>query len=252
MVSDRLDRAADAILAAGSFVAFTGAGISVESGIPPFRGESGIWSKYDPRILELGHFSRHPDECWVVIKEIFYDYFGKAEPNDAHRFLAELEQRGLLDTLITQNIDALHFQAGSRNVIEYHGNSRLLVCTACAARKEADPELFRRLPPTCECGGILKPDFVFFGEGIPPRAARDAEQAAGRAECMLLIGTTGEVFPAAYLPRQAKAGGAVIIEVNPQPSAYTAEITDIYLPMSATTAARELRQRLTAALGPIG
>ncbi|TFG64531.1 MAG: RNA polymerase subunit sigma, partial [Spirochaetales bacterium] len=122
-LSETLARAAEKIRNALYLTAFTGAGISVESGIPPFRGKNGLWNTYDPQVLEIGYFWRHPETCWKGIKEIFYDFFGKAEPNAAHHFLADLEKRGILKTLITQNIDDLHFRAGSRNVVEFHGNS---------------------------------------------------------------------------------------------------------------------------------
>ncbi len=151
-------------------VAFTGAGISVESGVPPFRGPNGLWSSYDPKYLELSYFRRHPEKCWRILEEIFYEHFAAARPNDAHRVLARLEERGLLKSLITQNIDNLHQLAGSKKVIEFHGNTRDLLCLSCGAITGANPELVRVRPPRCSCGGILKPDCIFFGEAIPPDA----------------------------------------------------------------------------------
>jgi len=129
-----LEQAADALRRAKRAVAFTGAGISVESGIPPFRGPDGLWSRYDPQVLDLSYFHAHPLESWQVIKEIFYDYFGRARPNEAHKALARLEQAGYLQGVITQNIDNLHQEAGSRHVVEYHGTSRYLTCTACESK----------------------------------------------------------------------------------------------------------------------
>ena len=229
-LSREAEAAAEVIAGSSYLVAFTGAGISVESGIPPFRGPDGIWNRYDPRSLELDYFDSHPEDCWIVIKEIFYDFFGSAEPNGAHMALARWQHRGVLKALITQNIDDLHARAGSTNVIEYHGNSRLLRCLACRTGHPAAPTLLERLPPVCpSCGGLLKPDFVFFGEGIPAEASYAAEYAAVNADAMILIGTTGEVYPAAMLPERAKANGATVIEINPNRSNYTGPITDIFL-----------------------
>lgn len=221
------------IRSASYLTAFTGAGVSVESGIPPFRGEGGLWSKYDPRMLELDYFLARPEACWPVIREIFYDHFGAAKPNRAHEVLAAWEARGLLKVLITQNIDNLHYLAGSRNVAEFHGNSRQLLCLSCGARVEADPRLLERLPPRCSCGGLYKPDFIFFGEGIPPQAHAMAEQAAENTDLMIVIGSTGEVYPAALIPRHAADHGAKIVEINPELSSFTEAIADIHLRLRA-------------------
>ena len=228
--------AAALIRDAAYLTAFTGAGISVESGIPPFRGEGGLWSRYDPRMLELDYFLAHPETAWPVIREIFYDHFGAAQPNAAHLALARLEKDGRLQTLITQNIDNLHYRAGSRNIVEFHGNSRLLVCLGCGKRVEAEPGTLRTLPPRCPCGGIYKPDFIFFGEGIPPSAHAKAEEAARRTDVMLVIGSTGEVFPAALVPRWASEAGATIIEINPTASEFTGTVSDLHVAMKAAEA----------------
>ncbi len=224
--------------------AFTGAGISVESGIPPFRGEGGLWNKYDPRLLELSYFLKHPEVSWPVLKEIFYDHFGAARPNRAHEVLAAWEARGLLKTLITQNIDNLHFDAGSRNVVEFHGNSRTLVCLSCGARQLATPGILANLPPRCRCGGMLKPDFIFFGEGIPRAAVAASNEAADRTDCMLVVGSTGEVYPAALVPRRAKENGAALIEINPEPSEFTAD-ADLRVPLGAAEAFDLLEKELS-------
>ena len=115
-MENNLEKAIDLIVNSKYTVAFTGAGISVESGIPPFRGETGLWSKYDPNVLDLNNFNVNPIEAWKVIKEIFYDFFGEAKPNPAHFALADLEKSGLLKAIITQNIDNLHYEAGSKEV----------------------------------------------------------------------------------------------------------------------------------------
>jgi NAD-dependent deacetylase len=232
----QIKAAASLIRSAKYLTAFTGAGISVESGIPPFRGEGGLWSKYDPRMLELDNFLAHPETAWPVIREIFYDNFGKARPNKAHEVLAAWEGQGLLKTLITQNIDNLHYLAGSRNIVEFHGNSRLLVCLACGQRVEAGPALLKTLPPRCSCGGVYKPDFVFFGEGIPQSAHARSQDAARRTDVMLVVGSTGEVYPAALVPRWALEAGAKIIEINPAASEFTSSVSDIRVPLKAAEA----------------
>jgi len=226
--------------------AFTGAGISVESGIPPFRGEGGLWSTYDPRMLELGFFLAHPEKAWPVIREIFYDHFGRAQPNKAHEVLAAWEAQGLLKCLITQNIDNLHFAAGSRCIVEFHGNSRQLLCLGCGTRVEARADLLTALPPRCPCGGLYKPDFIFFGEGIPPEAHERAREATSRTDLMLVVGSTGEVYPAALVPRWAKDAGAKIIEVNPGDSEFTGSVTDIHIPLKAAEAFSLLEKELAS------
>ena len=242
---DPYARAAAAIRAARRVTAFTGAGVSVESGIPPFRGEGGLWSRYDPVFLEIGHFSRHPGRSWELIKEIFYDYFGAAEPNAAHRALAALEQRGQLQTVITQNIDNLHQEAGSREVCEFHGSSRELLCEGCAGRHPAAQVDLSRLPPSCPgCGGLLRPNFVFFGEPIPPQAMARSLAEAEASDLFVVIGTTGEVMPASSVPLLAKRNGATIVEINPGRSSYTAQITDIFLQDVATAAMGRLLDAL--------
>jgi NAD-dependent deacetylase len=241
--SSEILSAARLIRSAKHLTAFTGAGISVESGIPPFRGPDGLWAKYDPRLLEIGYFLERPEVSWPVLKEIFYDHFGAARPNRAHEVLAAWEARGLLKTVITQNVDNLHFEAGSRNVVEFHGNSRTLVCLACGARKAAAPKILASLPPRCACGGVLKPDFVFFGENIPRAASEASTAAAERTDCMLVVGSTGEVYPAALVPRRAKEHGAVLIEINPEPSEFTAS-ADVRVPLGAAEAFALIEEEL--------
>jgi NAD-dependent deacetylase len=149
-------QAAEAIKDANRAVAFTGAGISVESGIPPFRGKDGLWSKYNPTFLDITHFSQRPKESWILIKEIFYDFFGQAQPNAAHYALAVLEQNGLIQATITQNIDNLHYEAGSRTVYEFHGTSKYLVCGTCRERYHVSEIDLNVLPPLCKsCGHVL-------------------------------------------------------------------------------------------------
>jgi NAD-dependent deacetylase len=236
--------AAKRIAASRRVVALTGAGISTESGIPAFRGPEGLWSRYDPSLLQISFFRHFPERSWPVLKEIFFTHLLAAGPNPGHFALARMQQGGALKTLITQNIDGLHQQAGSSGVIEYHGSARALRCLRCGRRRAVTPRALAPEVPLCRCGGLLKPDFVLFGQGIPPRAAKSAERAARLAEVMLIVGTTGEVYPAARLPRLAKARGAFVIEVNPEESRFTGEITDLHLAERASVALPLLAARL--------
>lgn len=223
-------QAAQKIIKSQNTVAFTGAGISVESGIPPFRGSEGLWSKYDPIILDINYFYKNSHAAWNVIRELFYDFFGKASPNDGHKVLADWEEKGILKALITQNIDNLHQEAGSKNVYEFHGTASTMVCIECSATYKSSSVNLQKLPPRCEmCGGVLKPDFIFFGEGIPEDASSKSFEAAENCDVFIVIGTTGEVMPASMLPHTAKQHGAFIIEINPEVSLFTGHLTDIHL-----------------------
>lgn len=231
----------------GRGMAFTGAGVSVESGIPPFRGRGGLWNTVDPSFIELTHFYADPEGCWAKIREVFYDHWGKAEPNEAHRVLAEWMRSGFLEGIVTQNIDALHQRAGAENVIEFHGTMDELLCLQCSARYTPDRELIDQERPTCpKCGGLLKPDFVFFSEGIPKDAFDASFRMAENCAYIIVIGTSGEVMPACEIPRIAKRHGAVLIEVNPEPSSFTRTVTDIFLQGPATAIMRQLRDEVEA------
>ncbi|MFA6810841.1 MAG: NAD-dependent deacylase [Desulfoplanes sp.] len=228
-------RAASMIRGAQHVTVFTGAGISVESGIPPFRGDEGLWARYDPQCLDISFFHAYPTQAWENIREIFYDFMGKARPNAAHLDLARLEKKGMVKAVITQNIDNLHSEAGSRNLCEYHGTIRTLTCTGCGHEIPAAGVSLEHLPPRCAlCGSVLKPDFVFFGELISEDAARFAIEQTHLADVMLVVGTTGEVMPACLIPQLAKENGCTIVEVNTCPSAYTTTITDVFLQGRAT------------------
>ena len=238
-------RAAEKIRAAKRCVAFTGAGISVESGIAPFRGENGLWNKYDPKNFDIQYFYTHTKQSWEVIREIFYDLFGKIRPNFAHYALAELEAGKKINSVITQNVDNLHFDAGSVVVHEFHGSLKKLVCLDCRAKFNISRIDLSVLPPQCsKCGGILKPDVIFFGEAIPEPARTNSFNETRKADCFLLIGTTGSVAPANLIPPTAKSNGATIIEINPYASEYTASVTDIFLEDKATVAMEKLMEEI--------
>ncbi len=245
MILNDYKKAAEIIETSKFLVAFTGAGISVESGIPPFRGPTGLWSKYDPKILDINFFLTNPDISWKYIKEIFYDYMQNVNPNIAHYFLAKLENKGLLKGTITQNIDNLHQKAGSKNVVEFHGSASKLECIKCKRKFSLNSVSLESLPPLCpKCGGILKPDFVFFGEAIPKDAFEKSLFLMQNADVLLVIGTTGEIMPASELPYIAKDNGAKIIEINIQKSNYTNKITDVFLKDKATEVAKNLEKEL--------
>lgn len=247
-----LDRAAEWIRRGARVVAFTGAGISVESGIPPFRGEEGLWRQVDPSFIEIDRFCAEPLDSWRKIREIFYEHFGHARPNAAHEALARLERAGFLHAIVTQNIDYLHQDAGSRSVVEFHGQSKQLRCLSCDRTVPAEAPLLEKLPPRCTCGGLFKPDFVFFGEPIPAKAAESAFALAETADLMLVVGTSGEVMPACQIPLAAAARGVRIIEVNPVPSAFTPRITNLFLQGKAGPVLSSLAGRVLGMSGGDG
>lgn len=225
-----IEETTDLIKKSNYTIVFTGAGISVESGIPPFRGEHGLWNKYNPEVLDLSYYLENQEKCWFYIREIFYDFFANAKPNSAHLVLAKMEKNGLLKSVITQNIDNLHREAGSKTVHEFHGNSKRLKCLKCGEIYSANKIDFKNLPPKCKNDDeILKPDFIFFGEGIPHAAYSNSFADAEKAEICIIVGSTGEVMPASYIPHTAKQNGATIIEINPEESMFTNNVTDIHL-----------------------
>lgn len=241
MSNHALKNAAQALKNARCAMAFTGAGISVESGIPPFRGPGGIWAKHDPAKFEKGYFKRHPAEVWPLLKEVFFDMLKHVRPNPAHLALAELEQAGRLAGIVTQNIDGLHQKAGSRTVHEYHGSIRHMQCMQCRTLFESKTISLDRLPPPCPaCGGLLKPDIVFFGEGIPTDVHRAATDLAKQADVCLVVGTGGQVQPAARIPRIVSNRGGIVIEINLEESDFTHSVSDYTLQGKAGTRVPEL------------
>lgn len=241
----KIEKAAELIKNSKYTVAFTGAGISVESGIPPFRGDDGLWSEYDPMILDLNRYYYGSDESWPVIKRLFFDFFGKAKPNPAHEILANWEAKGLLQSIITQNIDNLHQEAGSKTVFEYHGNSRQFVCLDCGIFQEVKKTILHDTAPLClSCGGLLKPDFIFFGEQIPEPAASQSVKEAKKADLFIIIGTSGEVIPASNIPFMAKESGAKIIEINTEEGRFTHTITDVFIQGKAGEILPEIQKQI--------
>ena len=231
---DPIESAAQILSAADYAIALTGAGLSVESGIPSFRGSDGLWTKYgQPSNLSYGVFARDPQDWWerrlrdeVTPGNPTYDLkdaVDNAVPNPGHIAMAELERTGILKAIITQNVDDLHGRAGSRNLLEIHGNRNYLRCVVCGWRRPRADYAISDLPPVCrECGGVIKLDTVMFGEPIPRTTLDACFAETQRCDAMLLVGTSGAVNPAAQLPLLARERGAQIIEVNPEPTQLTA------------------------------
>jgi NAD-dependent protein deacetylase/lipoamidase len=212
---------AELIRAEQPCVALTGAGVSTESGIPDFRSAGGIWAQYDPReVASIDGFRRDPERVW--------EFYGRrlgvladARPNAAHLALAELEARGLLEAVITQNVDGLHSQAGSREVIEVHGTIATASCPVCGGTVDRD-RIRELLPvPRCAaCGAVLKPDVVMFGELLPAEAMERATALAEAARLLLVVGSSLEVWPVAGLPATTLDRGGKLAIVNREPTAY--------------------------------
>jgi NAD-dependent deacetylase len=211
-------------------VAFTGAGISVESGIPDFRSTGGLWERFDPsEYATIAAFKKNPAKVWAMLKEMDR-ILVRARPNPAHEALAALEKQGILLGVITQNVDNLHQTAGSVNVVEYHGNAHRFACLGCKGQWVREALDFNQTPLYCSCGGLIKPDVVFFGEAIPEPAMRQANTLALSCDLLLIIGSSMEVAPANLLPQVAKSTGAVIVENNLEHTRQTIYLTDYFLP----------------------
>jgi NAD-dependent deacetylase len=226
----QLKKLAAAIQSSDSIAVLTGAGISVPSGIPDFRSEDGLWTKYDPSIYaNYQQFIQDPSYFWEMHLDIMV-LLEKASPNPAHEALAALETLGNLKGVITQNIDGLHQRAGCRTVYELHGTNESSSCTICGRKYDtrtiADrlfsfekDELMRlmrkgREIPTCECGGWIKPDVILFGESMPSKTFQAAEKMAASCDILLVVGTSLQVEPAASIPFVTRNNRGKIVIVN--------------------------------------
>jgi NAD-dependent deacetylase len=197
-------------------VVLTGAGISTESGIPDFRSATGIWAEYDPmEYATIDAFRRDPVKVWEFYA-LRLEILARAEPNAGHLALAELEHRGLVQAIVTQNIDGLHQRAGSQEVIEVHGSIRTATCLECGTEARLDAP--RPLCP--RCGAIMKPGVVMFGELLPPGAMERASEVARGAALLLVVGSTLEVYPVAALPDETLLAGGALAIVNRGPTPY--------------------------------
>jgi NAD-dependent deacetylase len=210
-----VERLAELLHESGSCVVLTGAGVSTESGIPDFRSPTGIWAQYDPmEYATIEAFLANPAKVWE-----FYGMrlaaLGEAEPNDGHRALAELEQRGWVRALITQNVDGLHARAGSREIVEVHGSLRDAVCLECGTRVPMEEAVALLPAPRCpSCGRTLKPGVVMFGELLPVDGIERAFRLAAETPLLLVVGSSLEVFPVASLPEETLAAGGRLAVVN--------------------------------------
>ncbi|MCP4350358.1 MAG: NAD-dependent deacylase [Desulfobacterales bacterium] len=241
-MDDLIKKAAKDLVNSKKVVALTGAGCSVESGIPPFRGKGGVWERIDPDYAHIDKFMRDPADVWNVLIKEMKDIIDKAKPNDSHKGLAKLEDMGILQTVITQNVDGLHQLAGNKDVIEFHGSFAWQRCMDCEKFCETGKVDMSQIPPRCECGGIYRPDVIFFGEMIPHHSLLRSRQISAECDIMLVMGTSAVVHPAASMPVVAKENGAKVIEINPEATPLTDNISD-YLIMGK---AGEVMNKITA------
>jgi len=221
--------AAEALANARYAIALVGAGISVESGIPPFRGAGGLWTKHgEPPMDGYQRFMRDPGAHWQQIlarrqsDDEFTRALNAARPNAGHHAMAELERLGVLKHTISQNIDNLHFEAGSVAVTEIHGNRTKVRCVECGARWPWAEFTVTEVPPACpHCGGLVKSDTVMFGEPIPREFLAECHRQAEQADCMLIAGTSATVTPAAWFPEMVLERGGALVEVNVEPTPFS-------------------------------
>jgi NAD-dependent deacetylase len=224
-LDNSIQRAAELVRHSQHMVAFTGAGHSTPSGIPDFRSpDSGLWEKDNPmRVASIWAFRLNPKTFFKWIRPMV-DVLRNATPNPAHVALANLEQMGILKAVITQNIDDLHQRAGSRRVLELHGHMRQATCIRCYKEVPIDPPTEKRVRqgkvPRCECGGVLKPNVILFGEQLPIRVLNQAMKEARGCDLILVAGSSLEVTPAADIPFLAVESGARAIIVNLEPTAF--------------------------------
>ncbi|NIM25139.1 MAG: NAD-dependent protein deacylase [Nitrososphaeria archaeon] len=228
---------AEKLLSAKKVVFVTGAGISQESGIPTFRGKDGLWRNYDAmKLATIDAFYDNPKLVWEWYNERRQNIFS-SKPNPGHKAIAELENF-LNVVVLTQNIDGLHQKAGSSKVLELHGSIVKIKCTVCDFKDEIFTE-FTEFPPLCNCGNILRPDVVWFGEGLPQNVWQEAIIHANNCDVMIIAGTSLVVSPANTLPIYAKQNNAILIEVNPDETIMSSDM-DFSLRSTSATALPEL------------
>jgi NAD-dependent deacetylase len=260
----RIQQAVEILRQSEHVIVFSGAGMSAESGIPTFRDPGGVWDRFDPEELGtaaglLHTLTRHPDRIRDFVENAV-DIFLSARPNPGHLALGTLERMGILRTVITQNVDNLHQDAGNSRVLEIHGNLFRQQCLACGRKKLTDkksfllqirralgeietldlPSILRELPQ-CPCGSPMRPDVVMFGEQV--HDLYECFLEADNCSAMLVLGTSGVVYPAAALPQKAKEAGAMVIEINPGDSIYSG-ISDVRIPEKTGRILPEIVERL--------
>ena len=252
MISGQIQRAAEKILESSIVVAFTGAGVSVESGIPDFRNAESLWEGFDiatfDRVIDnIDAFEINAGRVWEFFQSAIA-IIEKAKPNPCHTAMRRMAEFGKLAAVVTQNVDGLHEAAGSENVIEVHGNIRNLHCDRCQTYQNWHEVRNEEITPKCSCGRVLKPDVPLFGEEIDFEAFSAARVLAMYADTLLIVGAHGSVAPVNRIPIIAKDNGAFIIEVNREKSRYTDLITDLFLMGSAAETLPKVVYRLEKAL----
>jgi NAD-dependent deacetylase len=247
VATDQVRRLAELVQSAEEVVVLTGAGISTESGIPDYRSQTGLWTRVDPmEYASIDAFRSDPAKVWGHYGPRL-EMLLAAEPNEGHRALAELEERGIVRAVVTQNIDMLHTRAGSRDVVEVHGSIRTASCQVCGARYTVEQVLARLPFPQCDaCEGVLKPDVVFFGELLPQRAIDRAYELADSADLLLVVGSTLEVYPVAALPETTLAHGGRLAIVNRGGTQYDRH-ADVVVDAGAGETLRALADALVSA-----
>ena len=219
---------------ANNITILTGAGISVESGIPDFRSPGGLWEKYDPfEYAHIDSFMKNPYKVWEMLKEMNHLLY-KAKPNFAHKALKILEDRGKKITIVTQNIDALHSMAGSSHVYEYHGVWNKLVCVKCGDSELTENYNIETIPHCPTCNFPYKPAVIFFGEPIDPHISAVSSASSKNCDLFMVIGTSAQVYPAAYLPDIAHKNNKPIIEINLEETPLTNRLNTLHLKGKAT------------------
>jgi len=220
-LDQKIKSAAQLLFDAKNAIILTGAGVSTESGIPDFRGRSGIWKEFNPLLYgNIETLKTDPSFFWKLAKRIAPTFL-KATPNSGHEALVELEELGKINCIITQNIDGLHHQAGSKNVFEVHGSLRNFNCMECKEtykQEEIIPKIFKGVPLCEECGGFLKPDVVLFGESLPMDQIEKSHAAANEADLILVAGSALEVFPVNQLPQIVIGNKGKLIIINDEPT----------------------------------
>ncbi len=236
-----VQKAAEILSSARHAVVFTGAGISTPSGIPDFRSQkTGLWERFDPmEVASISAFRLQPERFYGWLRPLLADIW-KAEPNPAHLALAQLEAAGILKAIITQNIDALHQRAGSKTVLEVHGSLETMTCPRCAQTLPSiqfQPHLqsAEAMPRCPACQRVLKPDITLFGEMLPAKTWMQAEEHCRRADAILVVGSSLEVFPAAALPEIAVENGAALIINNLSPT-HLDPSADVLIPRNVAEA----------------
>ncbi len=260
---NNFEKAAQIIKNSKHTIVFTGAGISAESGIPTFRGKGGLYEKVSSTVFDLDYFFAENRKCWYLLLKFILIPLLEAKPNDAHYSITELQNKGYIKTVITQNIDILHEKAGNQQVLKFHGTSDKFKCINCGkdfllndfideeklefikndkVEGDIDYKIYNSFKePRCNsCGSIIKPQIVFFKEGIPEDVLNKSFYNAQIADCILIIGTSGVVYPAAMIPQIVHRNNGKIIEINAEPTFYTKSITDIFFEGFASKIMKEI------------